>query len=254
MTSARVVRSLPPLPAVRDLVRIYGLRAKSELSQNFILDKNVTDKILSSAELNFKDALVVEVGPGPGLLTRSILDAGAERLVQLADACSPGRLQILSGDALNTSHTDILKLAYPNQADQAACRSVHLLGNLPFNIASPLLVSWLRASYNRTGLFGIATDWSMTLMFQKEVAQRIVANPGTRNRGRLSIMAQTASQARLTYVVPSSVFVPRPKVDACVVQLTPSNNLLIHAPYEYLEDLVRYIFTKRRKTMRHIMR
>ncbi|KAI8049027.1 S-adenosyl-L-methionine-dependent methyltransferase [Syncephalis plumigaleata] len=281
MSSIRMKRALPSLPAVRDLVRIYGLRAKSELSQNFILDKNVTDKILSSAKLDFEDALVVEVGPGPGLLTRSILDAGAERVVviekdtrflpslkQLADACSPGRLQILSGDALQTTHASILSTAFPNSEEQATCRRVHLLGNLPFNIASPLLISWLRSAYTHTGLFGLTSSsssdsithhndlipWTMTLMFQKEVAERIVASAGSSTRSRLSVMTQTASDARITYNVPANVFVPKPKVDAAVVQLRPTMPLLIHAPFIYLEDLVRYTFTKRRKTMRHIMR
>ncbi|RKP07797.1 S-adenosyl-L-methionine-dependent methyltransferase [Thamnocephalis sphaerospora] len=260
MSPASLVRAaLPRLPAVRDLVRIYGLNAKSELSQNFILDKNVTDKILRSAKLPLEKALVVEVGPGPGLLTRSILDAGAERL-QLADACTPGRVHIIHGDVLKTEHETVLAKAFASQEERGKL-GVHLLGNLPFNIASPLLVSWLHAAEAKRGLFGLRSSAAaMTLMFQKEVAERIVAPPDTRERSRLSVMAQTICHTQITYEVPPTVFVPMPKVAASVVQLLPRTKpMLEHGkswkpPYIYHEDLVRHVFTKRRKSMRHILR
>jgi dimethyladenosine transferase 1 len=207
------------LPAVRDLVRIYGLEAKSQLSQNFILDKNVTDKIIRSARLPFQKSLVVEVGPGPGLLTRSILDAGVEHLVvvekdarflpsleQLKDACHPDhQIHIIHGDILTTKHEDIIQ-HFPNDIQH-----VHIIGNLPFNIATPLLVKWLHNIESKDGLFKIA-PWTMTLMFQKEVAERITATPHTSQRSRLSIMSQTVCDTRITYRVPPTVFVPQPKV------------------------------------------
>ncbi|KAK9761652.1 hypothetical protein K7432_013289, partial [Basidiobolus ranarum] len=140
---------LPPLPAVRDLIKIYGLSARQQLSQNFILDRNVTDKIIKTANIDLNKSLVVEVGPGPGLLTRSILGAGAKNVVvvekddrflptlnQLSDA-TDNRLRVIQGDMLTLDHNEILKTAGITSGDTTSISNVHLVGNLPFNIASP---------------------------------------------------------------------------------------------------------------------
>ncbi|ORY05345.1 S-adenosyl-L-methionine-dependent methyltransferase [Basidiobolus meristosporus CBS 931.73] len=256
---------LPPLPAVRDLIKIYGLTARQQLSQNFILDRNVTDKIIKTANLDLNQSLVVEVGPGPGLLTRSILGAGARNVVvvekddrflptlnQLSDATG-NRLKVIQGDMLTLDHKDILKrVGISSIKDAKEINSVHLVGNLPFNIASPLLIQWLKMVSKREGIFEFR-NISMTLMFQKEVGERIAAPTSTRDRGRISIMAQSICNVKKTYNVPASVFVPKPKVDACVVQLLPKYD---HVDFSYstLEVVARFFFAKRRKTVARIIK
>ncbi|KAG0212705.1 Dimethyladenosine transferase 1, mitochondrial [Mortierella sp. GBA30] len=258
-----IPRKLPPLPPIRDLIRVYGLSASQKFSQNFILDKNVTDTIAQHAKISTQDDLVVEVGPGPGLLTRSILDAGARRVVvvekdprflptlqQLAEA-SDQRLGIIMGDMLKLDHANILKAASalhnpPTDISSAASStsrsteqddmdldqkqydeywrpmdghhaSIRLLGNLPFGVASPLLIQWLKMMALRQGIFQAENKVSMTLMFQKEVAEGIVAPPSHPQRSRLSVMAQALCNVKMAYKLSSGVFVPKPKVDAAVV-------------------------------------
>ncbi|KAI8374390.1 S-adenosyl-L-methionine-dependent methyltransferase [Radiomyces spectabilis] len=262
--------SLPRLPAVRDIIKLYGLSARSQLSQNFILDKNITDKIVRTTAMNAKTPLVLEVGPGPGLLTRSILDADARNVVavekddrfisalkQLAES-SGDRLKVLQGNMLTIPDEEILsaaKLGPANPMDSTD--PIHIIGNLPFNVASPLLIQWLHKLAGRQGLFGLgdASVW-MTLMFQKEVGQRLSAEVSTQHRGRLAVMTQSLCQVKTVYTVPSTVFVPQPKVDASVVQLVPKPAFHIGdtaGVYLTLENILRYFFTKRRKTVGHIL-
>ncbi|KAF9960937.1 Dimethyladenosine transferase 1, mitochondrial [Mortierella alpina] len=304
-----IPRKLPPLPPIRDLIRVYGLSADQKFSQNFILDKNVTDTIAQHAKISVKDDLIVEVGPGPGLLTRSILDAGARRVVvvekdprflptlqQLAEA-SDHRLGILMGDMLKMDHTNILKAGsalhsrptdtsspqHPipvsvdnidndndNTQDRELQRkqdqkkeddywkpmdernsTIRLLGNLPFGIASPLLVQWLKMMALQQGIFCADNRVSMTLMFQKEVAQGIVAPPSHPQRSRLSVIAQALCNVKMAYKLPSGVFVPKPKVDAAVVHFEKKDEPLVSGSLEKLEDVARFYFNKRRKTMGH---
>lgn len=248
------------LPTVRDLVKLYGLSAKATLSQNFIFDKNITDKIVRCAGITAKDALVVEVGPGPGLLTRSILDTNVSNVIalekderflpslqQLADTAD-NRLKILQGDALKMPQNKILELA--NLVANEPSQRVHIVGNLPFNVATPLLIQWLQQLNRKEGLFGNADVW-MTLMFQKEVAQRICAPINTSERGRLAVIAQTLCKAQIPYVVPSTAFLPKPKVDAAIVHLQPLPSQDI--PYSLLEDILRFFFTRKRKATSHIL-
>ncbi|KAJ1666531.1 hypothetical protein IW140_004622 [Coemansia sp. RSA 1813] len=263
-------KKLPKLPSIRELVRLYNLRAKQQLSQNFIMDKNVTDKIVSLAGLELDNALCVEVGPGPGLLTRSVLDHGARTVVavekderfiptlqQLQDA-SDGRLRVMLGDMLKVDHQKIidngLQLESRNGAkDAVSFEYVHLLGNLPFNVATPLLIQWLHLLSARQGIFS-APNVSMTLMFQKEVADRITAMASESPRGRLSIVAQSMCDAFRLYHVPGSSFVPRPKVDASVVQLRPLEKPLLQSSLKTLEHLTRFAFMKRRKMLARIFK
>ncbi|ORY97316.1 S-adenosyl-L-methionine-dependent methyltransferase [Syncephalastrum racemosum] len=252
--------SLPRLPSVREIIKLYGLSARSQLSQNFILDKNITDRIVRSSGLTQEAPLVLEVGPGPGLLTRSILDTGVRNVVAVEkdDRFLPTLSQLAqaSGDRLKVIHGNIMEVAQdqilPNEVPSPEQVS-HIMGNLPFNVASPLLVRWLHASAAREGLFGLGPVW-LTLMFQKEVGLRLTAPASTEHRGRLSVMAQSLFKVRTIYKVPSSVFVPRPKVDAAVVQLTPNQSSLDTQVYATLENVLRYFFTKRRKTLGHILR
>ncbi|KAJ1786456.1 hypothetical protein LPJ59_005928 [Coemansia sp. RSA 2399] len=262
-------KKLPKLPSIRELVRLYNLRAKQQLSQNFIMDKNVTDKIVSLAGLELNNALCVEVGPGPGLLTRSILDHGASTVVavekderfgptlqQLQEA-SDGRLRVLLGDMLKIDHQQIidngLKLRSGNGEKSEPFEYVHLLGNLPFNVATPLLIQWLHFLSMQQGIFG-APNVSMTLMFQKEVADRITATVSESSRGRLSIVAQSLCDAFRLYNVPGTSFVPRPKVDASVVQLRPLEKPLLQSSLKTLEHLTRFTFMKRRKMLARIFK
>ncbi|KAJ1955909.1 hypothetical protein EC988_001624 [Linderina pennispora] len=250
---------LPKLPSIRDLIRLYDLRAKQQLSQNFIMDKNITDKIVSLAGLELDNALCVEVGPGPGLLTRSILDSGAQRVVavekdarflptlqQLQEA-SMGRFSVILGDMLEINHSEILKRA------DGEFSHVHLLGNLPFGVATPMLLQWLKMVEGRQGIFN-AGSVSMSLMFQKEVGQRIAAAAGEPMRGRLSVVAQALCDAYEIYRVPASGFVPRPKVDATVVQLRPLEQPLLQSSLGSLERVVRFAFMKRRKMLARIFK
>ncbi|KAI8879647.1 S-adenosyl-L-methionine-dependent methyltransferase [Backusella circina FSU 941] len=255
--------SLPKLPSIRELIKLYGLSAKSQLSQNFILDKNITDKIVRTAHISEKTPLVVEVGPGPGLLSRSILDAGATRVIavekddrfiptlsQLSEA-SNQRFNVIQGNMLTIDHGDII-----DKLELEKDQPIHIMGNLPFNVASPLLIQWLHQQTRREGLFGIGNDVWMTLMFQKEVGDRIAADASTSKRGRLAVMAQSLCHVKEVYKVPSTVFVPKPKVDASVVQLRPkpyfTNARDMAGTYQTLEEILRLYFTKRRKTVGHI--
>ncbi|ORE07030.1 S-adenosyl-L-methionine-dependent methyltransferase [Rhizopus microsporus var. microsporus] len=245
--------SLPKLPSIRELIKIYGLSAKSQLSQNFILDKNITDKIIRTTYISEKTPLVVEVGPGPGLLSRSILDSGAKCIVAQLSEASDNRFQVINGNILTVDHKDILSKTSFQQDNN---HPVHIIGNLPFNIASPLLLQWLHQRASQEALFSINNDVWLTLMFQKEVGDRIIADASTSKRGRLSVMTQSLYNVKEVYKVPSTVFVPRPKVDASVIQFSPKPFFALDTEmqeiYLILENLVRHYFTKRRKTIGHI--
>ncbi|KAJ3363460.1 COPII coat GTPase [Allomyces javanicus] len=260
----------------------YGLVAKQNLSQNFILDQRITDRIVDCVQparrpTNLSDALVIEVGPGPGLLTRSLIKARANRIIgiekdsrflpllnQLTDA-TDGGFRVLHGDALAVSGPDILTFAsthFPTWSPAAA--PIHVVGNLPFNVATPLLFQLLRGTADRTGLFartdGVAST-DMTLMFQKEVADRLAAPPGTAARSRVSVMAQVFTDVDLAMDVPRTVFVPIPNVDAAVVHLVPRAQLPREAEevtaktgrafFDVLEDTARRAFAQRRKTVKN---
>ncbi|KAK3823857.1 MAG: S-adenosyl-L-methionine-dependent methyltransferase [Linnemannia elongata] len=245
-----IPRKLPPLPPIRDLIRVYGLSADQKFSQNFILDKNVTDTIAHHAKISVKDDLVVEVGPGPGLLTRSILDAGARRVVVQLSEASDQRLKFIMGDMLELDHAEIFKTALWLAMDTNNS-TIRLLGNLPFGVASPLLIQWLKMMSLRQGIFHANNKVSMTLMFQKEVAERIVAPPNHPQRSRLSVMAQALCDVKMAYKLPAGVFVPKPKVDAAVVHFEKKVEPLMPGSLEKLEDVARFYFNKRRKTMGH---
>ncbi|KAJ1648494.1 hypothetical protein J3B02_000161 [Coemansia erecta] len=263
------ISKLPKLPSIRDLIRIYNLKAKQQLSQNFILDKNITDKIVSLAGLELEKALCVEVGPGPGLLTRSILDSGAQSVIavekdsrflptlrQLQEA-SDGRFDVLLDDMLKIDHSLIIQkgLQLGSNADNhiESFDYVHLVGNLPFGVATPMLVQWLHLLSLKQGIFR-SPNVSMSLMFQKEVGDRIVAGASDSARGRLSVVSQSICDAFRIYNVPASGFVPRPKVDATVVQLRPLEKPLLKSSLSTLEHVVRFSFMKRRKMLARIFK
>ncbi len=237
----------PPLPALRDVIAAYGIAARKSLGQHFLLDLNLTRRIARAA-LPLGDATVIEIGPGPGGLTRALLIEGARRVIAiekdarclsaLADlaAAFPGRLEVVAGDALEL---DIAKLA------RTMISPVKIVANLPYNIATALIVAWFRD----VGAFA-----SLTLMLQKEVAARLAAKPRTKAYGRLSVMCQRLWEVRALFDVKPAAFVPPPKVTSTVVQLLPRPKPLADADPQVLERVVAAAFGKRRKMLRSALK
>jgi 16S rRNA (adenine1518-N6/adenine1519-N6)-dimethyltransferase len=232
-----------PLPPLREVIARHGLGARKALGQNFLLDLNLTGRIARAAgPLEGHD--VIEVGPGPGGLTRALLDNGARRVIAIERdrrciaaleeiaAAYPGRLTIVEGDALET---DMAALA---------ARPARVVANLPYNIATPLLVGWLQTD-----------PWppwfsSLTLMFQREVAERIVAAPGGKAYGRLGVLAQWRTSPRILFDVDRRAFTPPPAVTSSVVELVPRDAPLAPAEPRALETVVAAAFGQRRKMLR----
>ncbi len=232
------------LPPLREVIARHGLDARRRLGQHFLLDENLTTRIARAAgELAGRQ--VIEVGPGPGGLTRALLAGDCARVTaieidpraadasrELADAY-PGRLEVIEADALSL---DLAALTpKPRQ----------IVANLPYNVATPLLVAWLR----QAGAFE-----AMTLMFQQEVAERICAPPGTSAYGRLSVLTQSVCEASLALRLPPSAFVPPPKVWSAVVRLIPRAVQPDPARLAAVERLTAAAFGQRRKMLRGALR
>ncbi|XP_015713744.1 dimethyladenosine transferase 1, mitochondrial isoform X2 [Coturnix japonica] len=247
---------LPPLPTVGEIIKLFRLRAQKELSQNFLLDLRLTDKIVRQAG-ELKNAYVCEVGPGPGGITRSILNAGVEQLLlvekdtrfipglQMLSEAAPGKVRIVHGDIL----TYKMDKAFPNHLKknwEDEPPNIHIIGNLPFSVSTPLIVRWLENVSKRDGPFTYGRT-QMTLTFQKEVAERLTANTGGKQRSRLSIMSQYLCTVENCFVIPGQAFVPKPDVDVAVVHFTPLVQPKIQQPFELVEKVVRSVFQFRRK-------
>ena len=240
--------SIDGLPPLRDVIERHGLSAKKSLGQNFILDLNITAKVARAAG-PLDDATVVEIGPGPGGLTRALLFSGAKRVIaierdarclpalaEIAEAY-PGRLSIVEADALST---DIAALA----GDHGP---VKIVANLPYNIGTELLVRWLTPPR-------WPPRWqSLTLMFQKEVAQRITAEPGRGAYGRLSVLAGWRTRSRIVFDLPPQAFTPPPKVTSSVVHLEPRAEPL-PADAATLARVTEAAFGQRRKMLRQSLK
>jgi 16S rRNA (adenine1518-N6/adenine1519-N6)-dimethyltransferase len=230
-------RGLPPL---RDIIRDGNLDADKRLGQHFLLDLNLTAKIARAAG-DLHAMTVFEVGPGPGGLTRALLDTGAARIIaierdprcvaalQTLVAASEGRLAVIEADALAV---DLTTLAAPPRA---------IVANLPYNIATPLLVGWLKQ------IGGFA---SLTLMFQREVAQRLVALPRSKDYGRLSVMTQWLTEPVLVFDLPPQAFTPPPKVVSSIVRLTPRTPGAGEPDFAAMERTIAAAFGQRRKMLR----
>ncbi len=231
---------LSNLPPLRDALAAHGLLAKKSFGQHFLLDLNITRKIARLAEVGEGD-LVIEVGPGPGGLTRALLETGARvTAVEKDPRFTPllAELAEASGGALTLVQADALAI---DEAALAGGGPAHVVSNLPYNVGTPLLIKWL------TGPF---TPASLTLMFQKEVAERIVAAPGADAYGRLAVIAQATAQARLVMEIGARAFTPPPKVDSAVVRLVPDPNRLDAALLTALQAVTAAAFGQRRKMLR----
>ena len=256
--TARILSSgvrLPPLPSIRDLVKLYKLQALKQLSQNFLMDERLTDKIVKSAGRIDPRDIVLEVGPGPGGITRSILRRQPQRLLLVEkDERFGETLQLLRECArplplqLDIYHEDILRFNIEQHVPDTAQR-IHLIGNLPFAISTRLLINWFADLAARRAAFR-RNDTCMTLTFQLEVAQRICAPLGSEQRCRLSIMSQIWTQPVLKFVIPGKAFVPKPRVDVGVVKLMPFKQPKTQLPFELVERVVRHIFSMRQKYCR----
>jgi 16S rRNA (adenine1518-N6/adenine1519-N6)-dimethyltransferase len=233
------------LPPLRESLAAAGLMAKKSFGQHFLLDLNITRKIAREAG-PLEGAAVIEVGPGPGGLTRALLEGGAahvvavekdprfvEHLAELA-ALAEGRLTVVEADAMEIDEAALLAAHAPDAP-------ARVVANLPYNVATPLLVKWL------TGPFQPA---SMTLMFQKEVAERIAAPVGASAYGRLSVLAQALAETSVVMKLPARAFTPPPKVDSAVVRLDPRADRPSDGLIRRLETVTRSAFGQRRKMLR----
>ncbi len=240
--------SIDGLPPLREVIERHGLRAKKSLGQNFLLDLNLTAKIARAAG-DLQDKTVIEVGPGPGGLTRALLMTGVRKVIAIErdDRCIaaleevsahyPGRLEIVADDAMTT---DLSRLTPPGG-------QVKIIANLPYNIGTELLVNWLTLP-----------QWppfydSLTLMFQREVALRIAAEAGDSAYGRLSVLCGWRTDAQIMFDIPPTAFTPAPKVTSSVVHLIPKPDPL---PVELkaLEKVTKAAFGQRRKMLRQSLK
>lgn len=259
---------LPKLPSLKGLLQLYQVNAAQELSQNFIFSSRTTDRIASFLGKDLSGNLVIEVGCGPGSLTRSIMRKNCPRLYgiekdrrfspildQLADACS-GRLRVFYKDALRDfPKTEIL---HDFNGIGTPLRKVQIIGNLPFNVATPMHIMWLRWLHESEPLFSsAASNIELILTFQKEVAQRIFAQPGSEVYCRLSIISQIFCNVEYLLTVPSTAFTPAPEVDAGVIRLTakPKDQLQVEElSFSDLEQASRILFCHPNKTLRNNLR
>lgn len=236
----------PTLPPLREVIARYGLTASKALGQNFLLDEQLLGRI-AALPGDLAGQAVLEIGPGPGGLTRALLRAGAKvtaierdrrflpALAELA-AAFPGQLALIAGDALRLDHDQLMGGA-----------PFHVVANLPYNVGTALLLRWL-------GGQAWPPRWqSLTLMFQREVAERIIAAPGENAYGRLAVLAQWRAKPRLAMKVHRSAFTPPPKVMSAVVQVTPTT-MPEGVSAQVLERLTEAAFGQRRKMLRQSLK
>ena len=242
------------LPPLRDVIANHGLAAKKALGQNFLLDLNITMKIARAAG-GIDDCTVLEIGPGPGGLTRALLARGARRVVAIErdERCIPaleeisqaypGRLTVVAGDALELDHQSVLS----NAGVDIANEPVKIAANLPYNIATPLFTNWIGSK-----------EWppfwkGMVLMFQKEVAQRITASQEDKAWGRLGVFSSWRTHSDIAFDLPPQAFSPPPKVTSSVIMVQPKVHPL-DVSIKRLEQVTQAAFGQRRKMLRQSLK
>ncbi|MAZ80385.1 MAG: 16S rRNA (adenine(1518)-N(6)/adenine(1519)-N(6))-dimethyltransferase [Rickettsiales bacterium] len=233
------------LPTTSDFIKKYNLNAKKSLGQNFILDQNYTDKIVKSAG-DITNKLILEIGPGPASLTRSILKKNIDQLIciekdqrclnilQEIKQHYPEKLDYLNEDALTINEVAI----FNNQ-------KFTIIANLPYNIATLLIFKWLKIADKIS---------SMTLMVQKEVAQRITAKFGQKHYSRMSIMINYLCDSKINFIVNNSIFTPKPKVTSAIINLTPKISEINLEEFNKLEKIVAMAFNTKRKTIKNSLK
>ncbi|MEM8986271.1 MAG: 16S rRNA (adenine(1518)-N(6)/adenine(1519)-N(6))-dimethyltransferase RsmA [Pseudomonadota bacterium] len=231
------------LPPLREVIATHGLAAKKSLGQHFLLDLNITRKIARMAEIGAGD-VVLEIGPGPGGLTRALLETEAAAIIAIErDGRAVAALQDLKkvyGTRFHLIEADAMDADEAALIAQTGAKRAHIAANLPYNISTALLVKWLT----------VRPRWwaSLSLMFQKEVADRILAPPGSKTYGRLSVLSQAAAAPQRLFDLPARAFTPPPKVASAVVRFTSSE-----APPDWLPNLsavTAAAFSQRRKMLR----
>lgn len=245
VSDSSVLAAIDALPPLREVIAAHELRATKALGQNFLLDMNITDKIARQAG-DMSAHTVIEIGPGPGGLTRSLLRAGAGKVIaiefdrravsalQSLVQASQGRLQVIEGDAMSV---DIKTLAPQGPR--------MIIANLPYNIATPLVIGWLKELRSDPGFIS-----RMLLMFQREVADRLTAPVGGKEYGRLGVVAQWLCDVKRAYDLPASAFTPPPKVASAVVSFTPKVIPADHPAFGTIEKITASAFGQRRKMLR----
>lgn len=238
----------PDLPPLKDVIREHGLLAKKSLGQNFLMNPSVTDYIAGSAG-DLTKGTVVEVGPGPGGLTRSLLRAGANNLVALEkdERCVNAlhQLSLAFPNRLTVLEQDALTFDYSSLGDSP----VIIVANLPYNVATTLLIGWLKLIADKA-----LPIQSMTLMFQREVGQRITASPGSKSYGRLSVLCQWLCDTYSVCELPPSAFTPPPKVHSTVVGFKPLAEPRFNTTLKSLETVTAAAFGQRRKMLRQSLK
>ena len=242
-----MTETIASLPPVSQMMRDCGMMAKKKFGQNFLFDLNLTGRIAHSVP-DIDKLPVVEVGPGPGGLSRALLLAGAKRVMAVEmdkttepilsqiTAASDGKLTVIFGDALKT---DFSKFGFDEYA---------ICSNLPYNVGTELLIQWIHKIAKGEPIK------SLTLMFQREVAERIIAKPNDDAYGRLSVLVQLVADAKILFNVPRTAFTPAPKVMSAVVQIIPNKNKIKNlGKIENIEKLTAKLFGMRRKMIRGIM-
>ncbi len=239
------------LLSTSEFIKKYELNAKKSLGQNFILDKNFTDKIAKSAvdkdKKDFADEIILEIGPGPACLTRSILDLNPKKLIviekdarcikilqEIQEFYGKEKLEIINEDALLIDEEKILAPFFKDD-------NFKIISNLPYNIGTVLLIKWLKI---------IDKISSMTLMLQKEVAQRISAKVNDKNYGRISVLTQLFAESKILFEVNKNIFTPPPKVTSAIIQISPLSKPICEIDVKILEKLTFFAFNQRRKMIK----
>ncbi|CAG9855879.1 unnamed protein product [Phyllotreta striolata] len=249
---------LPPLPTIRDLVKLYRLRAIRQLSQNFLMDENLTDKIVKAAG-PLANHYVCEIGPGPGGITRSIIKRRPHKLLVvekdprfiptlqlLQECCKDHTNMIIAIDDIRNYNLENAFKGAPKHNWTEAPPPIHLIGNLPFSVSTNLIIRYLQAVSEQSSAWSFGRT-SMTLTFQKEVGERMVAPMMDDQRCRLSVICQMWCDVKYKFTISGRAFVPKPDVDVAVVTLIPRKYPLVNLPFKMVEKVLRNSFNMRQK-------